>query len=122
MEQFVDALSHADSEVRPLLKPLLQLHALSKIEGFLTFSCTRRLRLLFLPLADVGWFLTQGYFAPSKAAAIHDEIATLCRQIRPNVEFLVDALGVPENLVAAPIAGDWKKHYIYNAEPLKPKL
>ena len=173
VEKFTDVLSKSDTEVRPLLKPLLQLHALSKIEGKRPLSFSFLLLLLYslmilfvllffvplllfchslpltpcLPLAlltaviaDVGWFLTQGYFAPSKAAAIHDEILTLCRQIRPNVEFFVDALGtqgegvkenweltvllsvgVPEHLVAAPIAGDWKQYYSYKS-PTQPKL
>ncbi len=68
---------------------------------------------LTLFAADVGWFLTHGYFAPNVAAAIHDEVGKLCAGVRKNVEFYVDSLGVPEHLVHAPIAADWQQHYAY---------
>ena len=35
-----------------------------------------------------------------------------CAELAPNAQGLVDAFGIPEHLVAAPIAADWET---YNA-------
>ena len=51
-----------------------------------------------------GWFLEQGLFAPSKTRAIHGQVNRLCGELRPLANDLVEAFGIPEPLLAAPIA------------------
>lgn len=68
------------------LEPLAQLHALYVIES------------------DRGWFLEQGYIEPVKAKAIRRQVNRLCAEIRPHAAALVDAFGIPDELLAAPIA------------------
>jgi acyl-CoA oxidase len=54
--------------------------------------------------ADRGWFLEEGYFEGSKAKAIRSEVNALCSEVRPWAQDLVDAFGIPDACLAAPIA------------------
>ncbi len=68
------------------LAQLRDLHALHRIE------------------LDRGWFLEQGYLSPSKAKAIRTQVNQLCDRTRADALALVDAFGIPDPLLAAPIA------------------
>ncbi|MCI4671062.1 MAG: acyl-CoA dehydrogenase family protein [Bacteroidia bacterium] len=50
-----------------------------------------------------GWYLEEGYFDGGKAKAIKEEVIVLCKEIKPQVVGLVDAFGIPDALLAAPI-------------------
>jgi acyl-CoA oxidase len=65
------------------LRPLLALHALSRLES------------------ESGWLLEHGVLEAAKARAIRKEIDTLCRELRPAAQGLVDAFAIPEELLAA---------------------
>jgi acyl-CoA oxidase len=65
------------------LRPLLALHALSRLES------------------ESGWLLEHGVLEAAKARAIRKEIDTLCRELRPIARSLVDAFAIPEELLAA---------------------
>ncbi|MFT4638889.1 MAG: acyl-CoA oxidase [Verrucomicrobiales bacterium] len=54
--------------------------------------------------ADRGWYLENRYFSPSVAAALTDELDRLCREIRPHAESLIEAFGIPDTLLMAPIS------------------
>lgn len=54
--------------------------------------------------ADRGWFQEQGYLAGSKAKAVRKLVNKLCDRVRPDALPLVDAFGIPDELLAAPIA------------------
>ncbi len=54
--------------------------------------------------ADKGWFLEHGYFDPPKSKAIRNLVNRLCGELRPHAVPLVDAFGIPDELLAAPIA------------------
>jgi acyl-CoA oxidase len=69
-----------------VLRPLLALHALSRLE------------------ADSGWLLEHGVLEAAKARAIRKEVDALCRELRPAAQGLVDAFAIPDELLAAPIA------------------
>lgn len=87
LEQFVErSASVGDEAVRDVLHRLRSLFALSRIE------------------ADRGWFLEAGVLAGAKSEAIRAEVNTLCREVRPDAVGLVDAFGIPDALIGAPIA------------------
>ncbi|MCP3141775.1 acyl-CoA dehydrogenase family protein [Pyxidicoccus xibeiensis] len=50
-----------------------------------------------------GWFLEHGLLEGSKARAIRKEVERLCAEVRPDAVALVDAFGIPDNCLAAPI-------------------
>mgnify|MGYP006128431187 CR=1 FL=1 len=52
---------------------------------------------------DRGWFLEQRYINATKAKAIRTAVNMLLAQLRPHAVSLVDAFGIPDQLLAAPI-------------------
>ena len=51
-----------------------------------------------------AWYLEQDYLAGAKSKAIRRQVDHLCTRLRPEAVALVDAFGIPESLIAAPIA------------------
>ena len=51
-----------------------------------------------------GWYLENDYMEGQKSKAIRRMITKLCQELRPELEGLVDAFGIPEEVIAAPIA------------------
>lgn len=51
-----------------------------------------------------AWFLENGYVEASKARALRKLFGTLCQEVRPLALPLVDGFGVPDEVLAAPIA------------------
>ena len=87
LESFASAVERCDDpELALLLGSLIDLFALSRIE------------------LDRGWFQEHGYLESAKAKAIRRQVVKLCREIRPQAVHLVDAFGIPEEVLAAPIA------------------
>ncbi|KAG6547563.1 hypothetical protein Mapa_011012 [Marchantia paleacea] len=74
-----------DPDARKLLKLLRDLYALDRIWH------------------DVGTFRNQDYVAPNKAKAIHKQLEILCAEVRQVAGPLVDAFGIPDSLLRAPI-------------------
>lgn len=68
------------------LRQLAQLYALNSIEE------------------DKGWFMENDYIEGVKAKSIRRVVNKLCQDLRPQVNDLVDAFGIPEKLISAPIA------------------
>lgn len=50
-----------------------------------------------------GWFQEHGLVEASKALAIRKEVVKLCTELRPDAVALVDAFGIPDTCLAAPI-------------------
>ena len=88
LEAFVAAEESCSDELREPLAMMRTLFALRRIE------------------ADFGWFLENGYLQPTKARAIRDEVNSLCAEVRPHARALVDAFGIPDSCLSAPIAFD----------------
>lgn len=85
VEAFVEKVqSLEEGPERRLLGMLLDLHALTLIE------------------ADRAWFLEHGRMSAARSKAARREIDDLCRRIRPHARQLVDAFGVPEEILRAP--------------------
>lgn len=86
-DRFVEAIDRVDDEdLQAILTTLRQLFALSRIEE------------------DLDWFLESGYVESNKAKAIRASVNDLCDEVRPAAEALVDAFGIPDACLAAPIA------------------
>ncbi len=85
-QSFSKAVDKADPQLKPVLDQMCDLYALSTIEE------------------HKGWFLEQDYFSGSKSEAISRQVTKLCADLRPNAVGLVDAFGISEKCLAAPIA------------------
>ncbi len=87
LRQFQNALDQcANGPVKAVLTRLCQLFALHTIEK------------------HKGWFLEKGYMEGSKTRAIRRLVDELCAELRGDALPLVDAFGIPEHLIGAPIA------------------
>ncbi len=86
LEQFLKSVDQTDSKLSKTLKRLCDLFALARIEK------------------DNGWFLENGYIEGNKAKAIRNQIDQLCTELKNDAIHLVDAFGIPDNLLSAPIA------------------
>ncbi|WP_121253098.1 acyl-CoA dehydrogenase [Nocardioides ferulae] len=85
LEAFVDKVRGLpDGDTKVALGLLCDLHALSAIE------------------ADRAWFMEHGRLSVNRSKAISREIGSLCRQVRPIAGELVDAFGVPPEMLRAP--------------------
>ncbi|HSR42238.1 MAG TPA: acyl-CoA dehydrogenase, partial [Longimicrobiales bacterium] len=49
-----------------------------------------------------GWYLESGYFEGPKARAVRAQVNALCRELRGQAPFLVDAFGIPDDVLRAP--------------------
>ncbi|WP_367128946.1 acyl-CoA dehydrogenase [Saccharothrix sp. HUAS TT1] len=88
LEAFVAAVDRCgDPEARALLDQVCDLYALSTIE------------------ADRAWFLEHGRLTPQRAKAVSQAVNELCGRLRPHARTLVDAFGIPEAWLAAPMVG-----------------
>ena len=87
LDSFITAVEGCpDPQVRHLLGLVCALYALAEIE------------------ADRAWFLEHGRISSGRAKAVTAEVNALCRQLRPHARTLVDAFGVPQEWLGAPIA------------------
>jgi acyl-CoA oxidase len=85
LEAFVEkARSLPEGDLKVALNLLCDLHALSTIE------------------ADRAWFMEHGRLTVVRSKSISREINSLCRKIRPLAEDLVDAFGVPAEMLRSP--------------------
>jgi acyl-CoA oxidase len=85
LEAFVDKVrAMPEGDHRAALGLLCDLHALSTIE------------------ADRAWFMEHGRLTTQRSKAISREVNNLCRRIRPIAVDLVDAFGVPPEMLRSP--------------------
>lgn len=86
LEAFVAGVARAEGDERVALDRLRQLHGLCTLER------------------GLGWFLQDGYIEPPRARAIRKLVPRLFEEILPDAVGLVDAFGIPDACLAAPIA------------------
>jgi len=90
LEAFVHkAADLPDGDLKVALNLLCDLHALTTIE------------------ADRAWFMEHGRLSSTRSKAISREINALCRKVRPLAVDLVDAFGVPEEMLRSPDLLGW---------------
>ena len=75
-----------DSELKAALNQLCDLYALSVIEE------------------DRGWYLEHGRLTTQRSKRVTTEVNLLCMDVREQARELVDAFGIPDAVLAAPIA------------------
>ena len=86
VEQFAVGAQAVDDETYgPALKTLADLFGLWRIEQ------------------DRGWFLESGYLSQNKSKAIRTLVNQICGEVRQDALALVDAFGIPDKLLGAPI-------------------
>ena len=96
--------TNASADLAPMLKKLLNLHLLSRIE------------------TDMSYFLLSGIIDAKVAENLMEANRKLCAELAPNALNLIDAFDLPEEVLAAPIAVDWVKYNeIDNQGELGPK-
>jgi acyl-CoA oxidase len=86
LEAFARGVDNAPEEHRELLDRVCDLHALSEIER------------------DRAWFQEHGRLSSTRSKAIIRMVNDLLRELRPDALALVDAFGIPDAALAAPIA------------------
>eukprot|EP00798_Chlamydomonas_sp_ICE-L_P003157 gene3157-13170_t len=75
----------------------------------------RELTLLFALRSvesELSWFMVEEILPLQAGKQIPDAVRATVQQIGPTAHGVVDAFGIPDHLVAAPIAGDWEKYNI----------
>jgi acyl-CoA oxidase len=78
--------AQTDPTAQRLMRSVCDLYALSVIEQ------------------DKGWFLEHGRISAARSKAVTSEINKLCHTLRPHARTLIDAFGIPESWIDAPIA------------------
>jgi len=87
------ALEWFDEQVKELKGPVAEvLDRLGALHGL------GRIR------AEAGFYFSEGYIDPSKESAMRKETVTLLREVRDSALDLIDAFGIPDVALAAPIA------------------
>jgi len=86
LQQFVAAIDRADENVKPILSTLCHLYALSTMEE------------------NKGWYLESGYMEGTKTKAIRRMVSKLCKEVRKDAKYLVEAFAIPKECLVAPIA------------------
>ena len=86
LESFCGAIERAeDDALRAVLDRLCDLYALSELER------------------ERAWFQEHGRISSTRAKMITRTVNDLCAQLRPQAVDLVDAFGIPDEVLAAPI-------------------
>jgi acyl-CoA oxidase len=84
LEGFIEkTAAMVDSDNKVALNSLCDLYALSTIE------------------ADRAWWMEHGRLSSTRSKAISREVSSLCRQLRPIAEDLVDGFGIPPEMLHA---------------------
>ena len=83
--------------------------AVNEAEGSSIYNILRKLRSLYALHTiekHAAWYLEQDYLAGTKSKAIRRQVDQLCGELRPEAVALIEAFGIPESLIAAPIVVD----------------
>lgn len=107
IESFVDAIERVDTpnateeeaSLVPILRALCSLFALTTIQKY------------------SGFYLTFRFFSPTTSKNIWVVINELVNKLAPASLQLVDAFGIPDAVLGAPIATDWKAAFAYPNVP-----
>ncbi|HEX6548903.1 MAG TPA: acyl-CoA dehydrogenase [Candidatus Dormibacteraeota bacterium] len=87
LRSFAAAIERCEDEgLRELLGKVCDLHVLALIER------------------ERGWFQEHGQLSSTRSKAVIGMVNQLCDELRPYAELLVDAFGIPDEVLAAPIA------------------
>lgn len=63
---------------------------------------------------ELGWMVSNGLVPASVGAQVEDKLSEAIKVLAPDAIPLVDAFGIPEDLLFAPIALDWERYNEYD--------
>lgn len=86
LKSMYQKIEGSDDSVKPILTRLYQCYGLDTIQN------------------NKGWYLENEFFEGNKSKAIRKVRSKIIQDLRPDIEGLVDAFGIPDELIAAPIA------------------
>ena len=86
LRAFIEAVEKSSGDEKAALDRLRQLHGLTLLEQ------------------NAAWFFENGVFEPARARAIRKLVPVVFAEVLPDVRALVDAFGIPDACLAAPIA------------------
>ncbi len=86
LRSFYHKIHNSPEDMKPILSRLYTLYGLDTI------------------LANKGWFLENEYMEGAKSKAIRKVRTKIIQDLRPDLHGLVSAFGIPDELIAAPIA------------------
>lgn len=86
----------AAPSVSQALAPLVALYGLSCVES------------------DLAWFMSMEIVPPKVARLVPQQARRLVAAVSPRAQQVVAAFGIPDHLVAAPVAGDWEHYNRFN--------
>ena len=86
LEAFIEAINDCDSRAAAEL--------LGKVCDLFVYSALE---------ADLSWFLMHRHVSVERAKAIRRGVNELCAELRPHARTLIDAFGIPEALLRAPM-------------------
>ena len=87
LEHFIAAIERCDDEeLKSVLNKVCDLHVMALIER------------------ERGWLLEHGQLSAGRAKAVITNVNRLCGELRPHARLLVDAFGVPEELLPGLVA------------------
>lgn len=82
-------IQQAPESVSGILKPVVALYALKVIE------------------TNLGWYMSEGLLSTEVGRAVPQHIRDICKQLAPSAQRLCESFGIPDHLIAAPIATNW---------------
>jgi len=91
-EPLVMTVDQGSGDLKGILTKLCNLHMLARIE------------------ADLPYFIESGLISVKQGEEALETSRKLCAEIAPLSMDLIDAFGLPEEVLAAPIASDWVKY------------
>ena len=97
-ETFHSTIANAEASLQPVLTKLFQLYQLSNVEK------------------NLGWYLTTKTLTLEQGQQVTPLCAQLCRELAPHSLPLVEAFGITDTMLSAPIALDWVKYNVDNFE------
>ena len=90
-ECFANAIKKTDPSLMPVLSKLYHLYLITVVE------------------LDLGFFVTSGLMSAWTGAGVRKMVSNLCKEVSSQALALCDAFGFSDEILRAPIAGDWIK-------------
>lgn len=82
-------VQQAPESVSQILKPVVALYAMKVIE------------------TNLGWYMSEGLLSTQVGTAVPQHIRNICKELAPSAQRLCESFGIPDHLIAAPIATNW---------------
>ena len=95
-ERFADGIAKADPSLQPVLTQLHKLYMLDVIEK------------------NLGWYTISGILPIEVAKGVNPTASAVCKELAPQALPLVDAFGLTDAMLSAPIARDWVHYNTYD--------